>query len=412
MAGRRGRRGAGRAVLAFLTAFGALTGAALAGAAPAAAVQKAVRLAPGVTYEQFDIEAAKGVTHAHVLRVDLGHPRVRVDLLYPGAVASRAQVSRMADAQGAVAGVNGDFFNITETQHPGVEVTGASVGPAIAAGRTLKAAVPDGQRFGPALPPGTTSEDVFGVGTDGVARLDRLALDGSVRTDEGQLPLGGLNQYALPVGSVGAFTSDWGSVSRVRATCGTDTDRAAPCSTDTYEVTVRDGQVVSAADTPGSGPIAAGTTVLVGREAGAQQLRKLSAGEAVEVEHRLVAATDGVAYRLALGGYPVLAGGRPLPGLDDTTSAVRTAVGISDGGRRMLLLALDGAAAYRSGLTIAEVADTMRKLGSDDAFSLDGGGSSTLVTRKTGASTVSVRNHPSGGAERAVPNGIGVFSAP
>ncbi|MFF5370545.1 phosphodiester glycosidase family protein [Streptomyces sp. NPDC013187] len=409
MAGRRRRRGAGRAVLAFVTAFGALVGAGLAGAAPAGAVQKGGRVAPGVTYEEFDIEAARGVTHAHVLRVDLGNPGVRVDLLYPGAVAARARVSAMADTQGAVAGVNGDFFNITETQHPGVEATGASVGPAIAAGRTLKAAVPKGQRFGPELPPGTTTEDVFGVGADGRARLDRLALAGSVRTAGARLPLGGLNQYALPVGSVGAFTSEWGSVSRVRATCGTDTDRAAPCSTDTYEVTVRDGMVVSAADTPGSGPIAAGTTVLVGREAGAQQLRKFSTGEPVEVEHSLVAA-DGVAYRLALGGYPVLSDGQPLPGLDDTASAVRTAVGIADDGRRVLLLALDGAAAYRSGLTIAEVAATMRKLGAQDAFSLDGGGSSTLVARKPGASAVSVRNHPSGGAERLVPNGIGVFS--
>ncbi|MFD5338678.1 phosphodiester glycosidase family protein [Streptomyces hawaiiensis] len=410
MAGRRRRRGAGRAVLALLTAFGALTGSALAGAAPAGAVQKGVRVAPGVTYEEFDIRAAKGVTHAHVLRVDLGNPQVRVDLLYPGAVAARGRVSAMADSQGAVAGVNGDFFNITEAQHPGVEATGASVGPAIAAGRTLKAAVPNGQRFGPALPHSTTTEDVFGVGTDGRARLDRLALRGSVRTAEAQLPLGGLNQYALPVGSIGAFTSEWGSASRVRATCGTDTDRAAPCSTDTYEVTVRDGTVVSAADTPGSGPIAAGTTVLVGREAGAQQLRKFSTGASVEVEHGLVAATDGVAYQLALGGYPVLSGGRPLPGLDNATSAVRTAVGIADGGRRVLLLALDGAAAYRSGLTIAEVAGTLRKLGSEDAFSLDGGGSSTLVARKPGASAVSVRNHPSGGAERPVANGIGVFS--
>ncbi|GAA2599778.1 MULTISPECIES: phosphodiester glycosidase family protein [Streptomyces] len=410
MTGRHKRRGAGRAVLAFLTAFGALAGAGVAGAAEADAVQKRVRVAPGVTYEHFDIQAAKGVTHAHVLKVDLGHPRVQVDLLYPGAVASRAQVSRMADAQGAVAGVNGDFFNITETQHPGVEATGASVGPAITAGRTLKAAVPNGQRFGPELPPGTTTEDVFGVGTDGRARLDRLALDGSVRASGTRLPLGGLNQYALPVGSVGAFTSEWGSASRVRATCGTDTDRAAPCSTDTYEVTVLDGKVVSAADTPGRGPIAAGTTVLVGREAGAQQLRKFSTGEPVEIEHGLVAATSGVPYRLALGGYPVLSGGRPLPGLDDTASAVRTAVGLADDGRRMLLLALDGGAAYRSGLTIAEVADTMRRLGSQDALSLDGGGSSTLVARKSGASTVSVRNHPSGGAERAVPNGIGVFS--
>ncbi|MGR4848849.1 phosphodiester glycosidase family protein [Streptomyces sp. LARHCF252] len=410
MTGRHKRRGAGRAVLAFLTVFGALAGAGVAGAAEADAVQKRVRVAPGVTYEHFDIQAAKGVTHAHVLKVDLGHPRVQVDLLYPGAVASRAQVSRMADAQGAVAGVNGDFFNITETQHPGVEATGASVGPAITAGRTLKAAVPNGQRFGPELPPGTTTEDVFGVGTDGRARLDRLALDGSVRASGTRLPLGGLNQYALPVGSVGAFTSEWGSASRVRATCGTDTDRAAPCSTDTYEVTVLDGKVVSAADTPGRGPIAAGTTVLVGREAGAQQLRKFSTGEPVEIEHGLVAATSGVPYRLALGGYPVLSGGRPLPGLDDTASAVRTAVGLADDGRRMLLLALDGGAAYRSGLTIAEVADTMRRLGSQDALSLDGGGSSTLVARKSGASTVSVRNHPSGGAERAVPNGIGVFS--
>ncbi|MFC9125423.1 phosphodiester glycosidase family protein [Streptomyces sp. NPDC057099] len=411
MTRRHKRRGASRAVLAFLTAFGALVGAGVAGAAEADAVQKRVRVAPGVTYEHFDIQAAKGVTHAHVLKVDLGNPRVQVDLLYPGAVASRAPVSRMADAQGAVAGVNGDFFNITETQHPGVEATGASVGPAITAGRTLKAAVPNGQRFGPELPPGTTTEDVLGVGTDGRARLDRLALDGSVRASGTRLPLGGLNQYALPVGSVGAFTSEWGSASRVRATCGTDTDRAAPCSTDTYEVTVRDGRVVSAADTPGRGPIAAGTTVLVGREAGAQQLRKFSTGEPVEIEHALVAATSGVPYRLAVGGYPVLSGGRPLPGLDDRTSAVRTAVGLADDGRRMLLLALDGGTAYRSGLTIAEVADTMRRLGSQDALSLDGGGSSTLVARKSGASTVSVRNHPSGGAERAVPNGIGVFSS-
>ncbi|MDG4863745.1 phosphodiester glycosidase family protein, partial [Streptomyces sp. T-3] len=107
----------------------------------------------------------------------------------------------------------------------------------------------------PALPPGTTTRDVFGVGIDRRARLDSLALAGSVRTEEGRLPLGGLNQYALPVGSVGAFNSDWGSVSRLRATCGTDTNRAAPCSTDTYEVTVLDGRVVDAAETPGAGPI-------------------------------------------------------------------------------------------------------------------------------------------------------------
>ncbi|GAA2528763.1 hypothetical protein GCM10010398_12060 [Streptomyces fimbriatus] len=387
-----------------------LAGAVLAGAAPAGAARGAVGLAPGVTYEEFDIPASHGTAHAHVLTVDLRDPRVRVGLLHPGAVAARAPVSLMADARGAVAGVNGDFFNITETQHPGVAATGASVGPAIGDGRALKAAVPTGQRFGPALPPGTTTEDVFGVGADRRARLDRLALDGSVRTREARLPLGGLNQYALPVDSIGAFTEEWGSVSRVRATCGTDTERAAPCSAETHEVTVRGGRVVSTAGTPGSGPIAPGSTVLVGREEGARQLRKFDVGEPVRVRYRLVAAASRIPYRLALGGYPVLTGGRPLPGLDDTASAVRTAVGTADGGRRLLLLALDGSPEYRTGLTIAEVADTMRRLGSADAFSLDGGGSSTLVARAPGAAGVSVRNHPAAGAERPVPNGIGIYS--
>jgi hypothetical protein len=398
---------------AVLAACGALAGAALTGAAPAGAVTGGgTGIAPGVVYEEVDVPAAGGVAHAHVLRIDLHDPHVHLGLLTAGAVAARAPVSRMADAQGAVAGVNGDFFNITENRHPGVEATGAAVGPAIAAGRVLKGAVPIGQRFGPALPPGTTTEEVFGVGTDRRARLDRLALEGSVSTPEGRLRLGGLNQYALPVGSVGAFTADWGGVSRVRATCGTDTDRAAPCSTDTYEVPVRHGRVVASAGTPGSGAVAPGTTVLVGREAGAQWLRKLAVGERVFVRYGLVAAASRVPYRFALGGYPLLTGGRPLPGLDDTVPAVRTAVGIAEQGRRVLLLALDGAPQYRGGLTVAEVAAVMRSLGSVDAFSLDGGGSTTLVAREPGASAVTVLNHPTGGAERPVPNGVGVFSGP
>jgi hypothetical protein len=387
-----------------------LAGAALVGAAPAGAVRERTSVAAGVEYKRFDIPAANGVARAHVLTVDLGDPRVHLDLLYPGAVAARATVSRLADAAGAVAGVNGDFFNSTEAQHPGVEATGASVGPAIAQGQVLKAAVPNGQRFGPALPPGTSTRDVIGVGVDGLARLDELTLTGSVGTPEGELPLGGLNQYALPVGSVGAFTADWGSASRVRATCGTDTERAAPCSTDTYEVTVRGGRVVSAAARPGRGPIAADTTVLVGREAGARQLRELSTGETVTVRHGLESSLSKSRYRFALGGFPVLRDGRPLPGLNDTTSAVRTAVGIADGGRRLLLLALDGAPEYRTGLTIAEVADALGELGAVHGFGLDGGGSTTLVAREPGATAVAVRNNPSDGVERPVPNGIGVFT--
>lgn len=401
-----------RTLFTILTTSGMMAGAALAGAAPAGAVSDAAQLASGVTYRQFDVPAAKGTVHAHLLTVDLTNPHVHVDLLHPGAVAARSPVSTMADAVGAVAGVNGDFFNITETQHPGVQATGASVGPAIAQGRLLKAAVPKAQRFGPSLPPGTDTTDVFGVGADRQARLDRLTLIGTVRTSDGNLALRGLNQYALAQDSIGAYTAAWGSVSRKRATCGSDTNRAAGCSTDTYEVRIRDGKVVATSATPGSGAIAAGTTVLLGREAGAHKLRGLTKGERVTVRKQMVASASKVPYRFAVGGYPVLRGGRPLTGLNDTTSAVRTAVGYASGGHRLLLLALDGAVAYRRGMTIAEVADEMRALGAADAFSLDGGGSTTLVARTSGAKSVSVLNHPTESPARAVANGIGVFWKP
>ncbi|WP_443042384.1 phosphodiester glycosidase family protein [Streptomyces sp. B21-101] len=393
---------------ALFVALAVVAGATLAGTAPADAATW-TGVAPGVTYRQYDLVAAAGTARAHVLGVDLADSRVRLGLLYPGAMAARATVSSLAGRQKAVAGVNGDFFDITEAQHPGVAATGASVGPAVAGGRALKGAVPDAQRFGPAPPRGTDTRAVVGVGADGRARLDSLTLDGWYTAAGRRMPLGGVNQYALPENSVGAYTADWGSVSRRRAACGSDTARAAPCSTGAYEVTVRRGRVVSASVTPGSGAIAAGSTVLVGREAGAQRLRRLIVGQRVAVRYALRSAS-GSAYGFAVGGIPVLSGGRPLAGLDTSVSAVRTAVGIGDGGRRVFLFALDGAARYRRGLTIAEVAAALRGLGATEGFGLDGGGSSTLVARPPGAAArVTVRNHPSDGAERPVANGVGVF---
>ncbi|MGX2992890.1 phosphodiester glycosidase family protein [Streptomyces sp. JNUCC 64] len=423
-------------MLAACVAGAALTGATLSAAAPASGAPStertvargtktglvhgappgahgsrgtARRVASGVTYRHYDIDTPRGVTHGHLVTVDLEDPGVEVGLLYPSVVGARATVSSLANAEGAVAGINGDFFNISETQHPGVSPTYAPVGPAVAAGRALKAAVPRKQRFGPSLPSGTAPEDVLGVDDTGRARLDRLRLDGAVTTPDGSVPLLGLNQYALKNGSVGAFTADWGSRSRLRATCGSDTSRGAPCSEDTHEVTVRGGEVVDTSDTPGDGRIGGGTTVLVGREEGARQLRKLAVGDPVTVRHRLVPATAGVSYRFAIGGFPVLRDGAPLAGLDTGTAAVRTAAGIGRDGRRLLLFAVDGASAYRKGLTLAELARVLRDAGADDAFNLDGGGSSTLATRSPGATRVSVRNHPTDGSERMVANGIGVF---
>jgi hypothetical protein len=383
----------------------AATLAALGSAAPAAAQDDPQTLARGVTLSHFSDFGASG----EVITVDLATPRLRVDLLHPASVGAREQVSSMVARQGAVAGVNADFFNIDESQHPGVAATGSSDGPEVTGARPLKAAVPDKQRFGPAMAPGTSTRDVIGIGVDGRARLGTLTLTGTVAAGPARYPVAGLNQYALAQNSIGVFTAAWGAVSRQRAVCGSDTRRADACTQDAEEVLVHHGRVAAMAGTPGAGTIAAGDTVLVGREAGADQLRGLSVGEPVSVHYRL--SGPGVPFRFAVGAAPILSGGTVLPGVDAKTAATRTGAGISADGRRLYLVTVDGAAEAGNGLTLAQLADVLAGLGASDGVNLDGGGSTTCAVRMPGSDTVSLANRlPDGASERAVANGIGVFT--
>ena len=366
-------------------------------------------VAPGVTFQTFKVPTSHGSTRVYLVTADLNNPHVHAGLLYSGAVAARQTVLRMAEDQGAIAAVNGNFFDIDESEHPGVPATGAPSGPAVIDGYPLEAAVPAAQQFGWQPLRGDAGEDVVGVGTDGVARVARLTLRGDIRTPDATLPLGGLNQYALPVGSIGLFTPLWGTASRARAVCGTDTKRAAPCSRDTYEVTVRNGRVAVLSNTPGHGAIRANSIVLLGREAGADALRALPLGTPVQVDYSLEP-SSGIPFAFALGAQPLLRAGRPVPGLDAATADPRTAVCIANGGHALTLLTTDGREGTSTGLTLTRLADLLSRLGCTDAANLDGGASTTLVTRTPSTGRLTVRNTLDHGQERPVPNGVAIFS--
>jgi exopolysaccharide biosynthesis protein len=357
------------------------------------------QLDPGVTHRGLRTTAAAGQVLGDLVEVDLTDPTVHAGLLMPDAVAARSPVAEMANRTGATAGINGDFFDIGRTNAP--------AGPAVAHGRPVKAAVPPGRRMGPAVP-GAEIDYVFTVGTDRVARIDRLRLEAQVTGPSGTHQVAALNQYAVPVDGIGIFTRDWGPVDRAWTLCGTDVDRTAPCAADQAEVLVRDGAVVRAGR-PAGGRIADGELALTGREKGAAAVRSLQVGDRVEVEYALVPAS-GNAPELAVGGSPIMFDGEPVPGLDHRERAPRSAAGTSADGRRMWLMTLDGRQSDSVGATLRELAALLRELGMDDAVNLDGGGSSTLVLRDQGVTEVKIVNDPSGPSPRLVPNGIGIYS--
>lgn len=83
----------------------------------------------------------------------------------------------------------------------------------------------------------------------------------------------------------------------------------------------------------------------------------------------------------------------------------RTAIGLDEEGRTLILAVVDGRWPGQShGMSLTELADLMKDLGANRALNLDGGGSTTLYIRNADG----VVNRPSGGSERAVSNLLGV----
>jgi hypothetical protein len=333
------------------------------------------QVAPGVTLTIFDRLDRRGWTRGHMLTVDMTHAGVSTGLLYPGVLTNADTLTNLAGRAGAVAAVNGDFFDIANTKLP--------LGLAVAQGQWLKSA------------PVTTP--AAGVGVDRLGYVAGAVLEAKVTLPTGIVPVAALNQYTVPDNGVGLYTPVWGQVPFVGAAYG---------SAQVKVITVKAGQVAAIAESVTPGMLGPDTMVLVGREAGAAALADLKVGDPVGVQFA------APAYDWAIGGEVVLAfDGKVAAGLNDVETGPRTAMGFSADGKSMYLLAVDGRQAHSRGLTRHEMAGLMVEVGASQALGLDGGGSTELVARTPGWAP-GVINSPSDGVERKVANGIGVWAAP
>ncbi len=366
-------------------------GSAAPGAAPgpAAAPVAPAPQAPAITHREERVGTPAGPVTVDIVVADLNRSELRATLLTGATVGERSSVPAHARRGGAVAAINGDFFDLARSNAP--------AGPSVRDGRALTSAVPPGRRLAPGVP-GAQQGDVLAIDDDGTPRLDRLTLDASVTGPEGRLRIDTLNASAVPVGGIGLFTSDWAG-DRAATLCGSDTDRDAPCAPDRFEVVVRDG-AVTAVGPPGGGAIPAGEQVLGGGDQGAAALRGLAVGDRVTVRQALTAAS-GTVPRTAVGASPILRDGTPVAGLDARSRDPRSAAGLTAQGR-LILLTADGRESTSVGITQAETAEQLRRAGAVDGVNLDGGGSSTMVFRDQ------VVNSPSEDAYRLVPNALGV----
>ncbi|MBB6564982.1 phosphodiester glycosidase family protein [Kribbella sandramycini] len=332
-------------------------------------------VAPGVVAGAVETFDARGWQQGNTLTVDLTKG-ARIDYLSAGKVSATKGIDQQANEAGAVAAVNADFFDINNS--------GAPLGPAVAEGQLVKSQSEDPYR--------AVAFDQRGAG-----RILEVLFDGTA----GQFALDRLNSPIIGKDEIGAFTTLWGSYSRASAVSG---------ATKSLEVVITGETVTAINPAPGTGDIPAGTTILVGREAGADDLSTLKVGDRVPVAFK-PRASDGRPIRTAVGVHALLVDqGKPQP-VDDTVYAGRTGLRFSADGKKLIVVSIDSNRVTHSrGATLAEMGKLLAARGAYVGVELDGGGSTTLVSRRPGAAKVQVDNVPGDGAVRPVPNGLAVMA--
>ncbi|RZS36340.1 calcineurin-like phosphoesterase family protein [Herbihabitans rhizosphaerae] len=338
-------------------------------------------VAPGVTLSSFDWYEpgdSGGWVRADTLAVDL-NSGTTVDYLHPGTVSSAEPLSAQATRTRAVAAVNGDFFDINNSNAP--------QGVAVHNGQLVKSAQAGHNR-------------AVGIDAAGVGRVMEVFFSGTVTLPGATAPLSQLNSARIEANGIGVFNSLWGGYARSRAVEG---------SPRVVEIVVRRDVVTEVRQAAGGDPIPGDGYVLVGRESGADALAGLKIGDPVTVTYANRTG-DGSIPRAAIGGNQLLVKDGQIVAPADPLHP-RTAVGFSSDGKKMFLLTVDGRQApYLLGLNLRDLAAMLKEMGAHNALNLDGGGSSTMLAREPGTSEVRVENTPSDGGERPVPNGLALYA--
>lgn len=342
-------------------------------------------IAPGVMYADYQLLTAVGPLSIHVVAVQPKRSDVRLGaVLADDTLESRGEtIGSMARRTRAVAGINGDFFDIGNTNRP------------------ISIVVRDGALVQPPY-----KRYALAVTRDGLPHIAEFTFSGEIDIDQRTMPLDGIDEMPAN-GGLSLLTPLYG---RVRPQDNVTIVQVQPLGDRPPLTRYRVARVVD-----NLSPQPPGYYVAIG-------LNDYSFINVPEVGATLSVSGDLQPFGLdALsaavgGGALVLHDGQWY---DDSDAPYRTenfkrmpcsGAAITPSGR-LFLVEVDGREPELSvGVTRMEFATLMRALGATEGLLFDGGGSSTIVARRLGESEADVMNSPSDGRERPVADGIFVYS--
>jgi len=339
----------------------------------------------GVKYDRFKKFTADGWFTIHLLTVNNKENDLHIDTLIPEkGISSPEQLSSMVRKNGAVAGINGDFFNTGDNTF--------TIGPIVKSGELIS------------NPDKSGNMGVISITKDGKSFLEKWSWQGIVNFPDGSnANIFSMNKSSLNPGNIMMYTREWSTTSPGKEKNKYD---------DYIEVVVENNKVMEIREKAQSVSIPENGFILTGRGAGYQRLKqKLQLGDYVEVE--ICSSPNWQELSAAIGGGAVLVrDGAVLPEFSHNIAGrhPRTAIGISEDQSTLYFVVVEGRNPLSRGMEQKDLADFLLSIGAYNALNLDGGGSSLMAVRPLGSENPIIANKLENNFERRIPNGLGIFN--
>lgn len=330
----------------------------------------------GVVYKYILKYSGGSFTKLHIVECDLTDPSVSVGIMTAsGGSSALENTKKMAEQNGAVVAVNGDFFNMKSK-------------PTNMLGMVFQ----DGELVS------TPSKDLwatFAVTDTGKVLMDYFGFSGKVISPQGyEMELYQVNKEAVTGGAVNMFTKKWG--------------QGVYCGENMQAMLIKDGHVTQKISQPGDVAFGDNDKIMLTNYTVNGFFDNFNVGDEVKYEYSITGCDENIAE--ATGGNTLLVKDGKRASFTNVSSgyAQRTAAGMDASGTKLILAVCDGRQTNCKGMTQEMMADAMIELGCVRAVNFDGGGSSTLVTRDEISDTVDVKNQVS--SLRNVSTSVGIFN--
>lgn len=341
-------------------------------------------IGPGVVYENIKKFTSLGWWNINVLRVDLENEHAEIKgLMSSKGLSNSDTVSNLVNESKAIAGVNGDFFNYSPLPHP--------IGGFIEDGEVISSPGEKGNE-----------KPVFYLDYANNPNIDFI--DRTIRLhslDSGKsITIYYINKVSTKYHAAAVLTDKWGAYS-----IGNKYNK------DSVEMVVENNRIKEIRI--GKGPVKipkGGFVVTTFGEGKKNIVDNFKVGDKVDLKINASPNIENIKFAIG-GGSIILKNGNPTnTHINIAGNQPRTGIGISQDGKELIIATIDGRNNGYVGVSQELFGLILKDLGAYNAINLDGGGSTTMAVKSADDQEAKVVNNPSGGFERRVPNGVGVFS--